>query len=168
MSAKTSTTTTTPEGETKGAGTPQDRTVDPHQPDTGIATEQQEPIEDQDEAKGGGNKEAAKYRRQLRDAQAERDGLAETVETLRRHVIATAMPTDRIKPDALWATGHNAAEFFDESGQLDGAKLSTITTETAATLGVPLQDVIRESGMGQGSGSVEPKATWSDALKRRA
>lgn len=121
----------------------------------------------QDDGRGGGNKEAAKYRRQLREVEAERDGLATTVETLRRQVVATAMPTDRIKPDALWATGRNAAEFFDEAGQLDAAKLSSITKETAAKLGVPLQDVVHESGRRSGV-SVEPKATWSDALKRRA
>lgn len=164
MAKNTSTTQQGVEAPQTGAQT----SPEPTTPGTDPKDVEQTLSDAQEGAKGGGNKEAAKYRRQLRDTEAEKDDLAGQVEGLRRQLVQLNMPHgSKTNADALWATGRNAGDFFNDAGQLDAEKLTAAVRETHTALGLRYgPDVISESGTG--NGGMEPKrATWSDALKRR-
>lgn len=119
---------------------------------------------------GGGNAEAAKYRRQLRDTETERDALSGTVEALRRQLVAGAMPPmSKLSADALWNTGRNAAEFFGEDGQLDANELAAAVQEAHQALGVHFgPDPVPGAGGGHSGSSVtRQEVSWADAIKRK-
>lgn len=162
--SKPNTTTTTPT-DAQPVEMPPAAPAPPVQPPAAPAA----PAEPQ-EGKGG-NAEAAKYRRQLRDTEAERDALSGTVETLRRQLVAGAMPEmSKLSADALWNTGRNAAEFFDEAtGQLDADGLASAVQETHEKLGLFMgADPIPGAGGGHsGSAVMRQQVSWADAIKQR-
>lgn len=124
--------------------------------------------EGEPEGKGKAGAEAAKYRTQLRSAEAERDTLAGSVETLRRQIIAANMPPISTGgPELLWATGHTAADMFTAEGALDPDKLKEAVKDSHAKLGIKLQHLtspVPSSGTrGPDTGG---GTTWSDVLKR--
>ena len=68
------------------------------------------------------SREAANYRRRLRDVEAERDGLRERVDRLERaevERIAAEQPYWMIQPGDLWAVGVELAELRGDDGTLD-------------------------------------------------
>lgn len=111
--------------------------------------------------------EAAKYRRQLRSTEAERDTLTGTVDTLRKQLINQNLPRiSKVNGDALWATGRTPDEFFTDAGEIDTDKLSTAIKETHQALGIHWGlDPIPDAGTGDRSGISE--VTWADALKKK-
>ncbi|RNL51582.1 hypothetical protein [Arthrobacter oryzae] len=125
-----------------------------------------EPIEDGD----GGNKagrEAAKYRRQLRDTEAERDTLTGTVETLRKQLINQNMPrSSSINSDALWKAGHAPAEMFKDDGSIDTEKLAEAAKATHELFGLSYgaKSVVRRSGDRSEDLSRPSGPTWGEAL----
>lgn len=77
------------------------------------------------------DREAAKYRRRLRDTEAERDGLRSRLETLQR-AEAERLAADHLADGTdLWLAGAQLADMLDDDGNLDAAKVA----ETAAQLG---------------------------------
>jgi hypothetical protein len=119
----------------------------------------------------GGNKagqEAAKYRKQLRDTEAERDALTGTVDSLRRQLIAQNMPHgSKLNADSLWTAGHNAADLFAADGAVDVGKLSEAVKDTHQKFGVRFgPDPIPGSGTGQGAASAGEGPSWSKALNK--
>jgi hypothetical protein len=137
-------------------------------------TPQQDGTPDQPDAaedgKSKGNAEAARWRSKLRTAEAERDALAEAVETLQRQLIAGAMPHgSKLGPDALWLAGRKPGGLF-ENGQLDPDKLTAAVKEVHAELGVRFgPDPIPGQGGGSGAGlRDEPATLANEARKRRA
>lgn len=122
-----------------------------------------------DDGKGNGNKEAAKYRRQLRDTEAERDALVETVSGLQRQLVAGNLPHgSKMNADALWTAGRKPGDFFDENGQLDSEKLNVAVREVHTELGVRFgPDVIHEQGGGSGLGLEEEPATLAKEVRKR-
>ena len=82
-------------------------------------TEQPEVTEqpDQTEQPDKAGKEAAKYRRRLREAETERDSAREQMDALRRQVAESASGLD--KPAALWAAGVSLDDLFTDQGTLD-------------------------------------------------
>lgn len=75
----------------------------------------------------GSNREAAKYRRRLRQAEAERDQLAAQLATARRAVVETALDRLPVKvhPDLIWMRS-SPADYFNESGELNQERLELI------------------------------------------
>src|SRR5690606_20161516 len=68
-------------------------------------------------------REAAKYRRRLREVEAERDRLAGQVEALQRGVIERLCSEKfKLKPEALWAAGYTVADLVDEGGRPEDPK----------------------------------------------
>lgn len=67
------------------------------------------------------SREAAKYRRQLRDTEAERDQLRSTIDAMRRRAIEDIAARDHrvAKPEALWNAGADLTEMVAEDGQLN-------------------------------------------------
>lgn len=92
----------------------------------------------QEDGDKGSNREAAKYRRKLRDAEAERDALATRLETLQRAEAERLASKHLAKGAALWVGGTALADVLDDDGDVDPAKV----TERA-------QHVRDEYGVGQ-------------------
>ncbi|MFC3299792.1 hypothetical protein FJV46_15010 [Arthrobacter agilis] len=126
-----------------------------------------EPVEAPDDGKSKAGREAANYRRKLRETEAERDSLAASVDSLQRQLVAGNMPQgSTLTADALWSTGRAASEFFSEAGELDSAALTSAVRETHSTLGVHFgPDPVREQGQRSGGGPAGP--SWGDALRAR-
>lgn len=84
-----------------------------------------------------GGREAAKYRRRLRDTEAERDALTERVEALQRSVVDGIAATEgRIHARALWAAGTELGDLLDDDGDIDPDKVLTACDRAAAELGI--------------------------------
>ena len=126
-----------------------------------------EPAED-DKAKGKAGREAARYRRQLRTVEAERDTLAAQVEALQRSAVLSAA-TGLAVPADLLDVGHvEVADLLDEHGQPDPEKVR----DAVAAL------VIARPGLRSGAGRPRPDPlqgprgttgapSWSDVLGGR-
>src|SRR5690606_29611439 len=92
-------------------------------------------------------REAAKYRRRLREVEAERDRLAGQVEALQRGVIERLCSEKfNLKPEALWAAGYTVADLVDEGGRPDEGKVEKAVYATAERFGI------------RGFGNVVPRA----------
>lgn len=86
----------------------------------------------------GAGREAAKYRRALRAAEAERDALARRIEMMQRTEVERLAGSEHrlTEPSALWATGTALADLLGEDGQVDPAKVKTAAESAATTLGL--------------------------------
>ena len=73
----------------------------------------------QDTDNSGPGREAARYRRRLRDTEAERDTLAEQVTTLQRASVAQHLTRYGMKADLFWASGVELADVLAEDGTPD-------------------------------------------------
>jgi hypothetical protein len=110
--------------------------------DTSSETE----VADQDAA--GPGKEAARYRRRLRDTETQRDQLAQRLEAMQRAAIDAQADREKIKPAALWASGVELAALLTDDGTVDTSKVTEAITAARATLGIekppPRNHVARE------------------------
>ncbi len=68
-------------------------------------------------------REAAKYRRQLREVEAERDELRATLDHVQHAEVERATGDRLVSHELLWIDGHKASEFYSKNGQIDPAKL---------------------------------------------
>lgn len=126
-----------------------------------------ETVEDptpKEEAQAGS--EAAKYRRQLRDTEAERDALKEQVTALRKTIADTALGEILEQPDGFWATGATLETFFSEDGVLDHEALKAAAGEASASLGLAQAGLAfeREAGLGVKGSSPEEGVTWQKVI----
>lgn len=83
------------------------------------------------------DRDAIKYRRRLRDTEAERDTLATQVEALQRAAIDAQADRENIKPAALWASGVELADLLTETGTVDTDKVEVAITAARDSLGIP-------------------------------
>lgn len=96
-----------------------------------------EPADDGPQDGRDDSREAAKYRRRLRDAEAERDALKGRLEAIQRqHVEHLAQSVGRIRPGALWASGVTLDMLLDGNGNVDAAKVEQACEEASALLGL--------------------------------
>ena len=106
--------------------------------------------QDQDDAEDLGKskaaREAKRYRLALRETEAERDALADTVADLRRQIVDDAV-AQTVNPAGFALAGHDPAEFFTEEGTLDRAKLTAAAREAASRFGLRTPKV-PDPGMG--------------------
>lgn len=93
--------------------------------------------DDEDDAGDGPGREAAKYRRRLRDTEAERDRLAEQVESLQRAEVERLAASDGLRPAALWASGVELADLLADDGTVHGSKVSAAIGASREQLGIP-------------------------------
>lgn len=132
---------------------------------------------DPPEGTGEGNREAATYRRKLRDTEAERDQLASAVTTYqRRDVEALVTSGDGPKLGVaadLWVAGVKLEDLLAEDGTVDADKVSAAVTAVLAdhpnwgprsdtTTRVP-----RDMGQGRRGGAVGGDTSWASVLKGR-
>ncbi len=105
---------------------------------------------------GKGNKEAAKYRVQLRETEAARDVLTAIVEAMRTAEVNRIVETSdaRIKPDALWASGVNLADLLTEDGAIDADLVNAAIGTAAEKFGVRIPKAPSVAGQGNVGGDV--------------
>ncbi len=123
------------------------------------------PMVDDDAESESPNAEAAKWRRQLRETEAERDTLTSQVEALQRQQIEAQVAAAGVKPAALWKTSELStllAEDGTVNAQLVAAAIDTARNE----LGIqPIGKGNHVPGVG-GQPSALPKSDeFVDAFK---
>ncbi|MGK2881305.1 MAG: hypothetical protein ACSLE6_11085 [Mycobacterium sp.] len=129
--------------------------------DTGAAADDQL---DGDGDKGGNN-EAAKYRRRLRDTEKQRDALLTRVEHLQRAEIERLVADKFRDPADLWRDGAQLAELLDDDGHIDPKKVDTVASNVLAAHEHwgPQPSPPRYNGPRSGAGSPPTPATSSFA-----
>lgn len=129
MATDTTEPATTPTADPE-ATDPQAGTVDA--PDAQAAEDTPEDTDDTEPAAGS---EAAKYRRKLREAEAERDDLAARVEALQRAQVVTLLEAARVKPDAVFAVAP-LADLLAEDGTVDPDKVKAAIDSARDRFGI--------------------------------
>lgn len=84
----------------------------------------------------GGNSEAAKYRTQLRAAEAERDTVSGRLETAHRTMVEGIASKSLAKPEALWKAGVQLADLLDDDGNVDPEKVNAAVLTAKEELGL--------------------------------
>lgn len=94
------------------------------------------------------NREAAKYRRQLRETEAARDTAQQMLTTARAQILRTEFQghLGGLTTDALEAGGHPVDSFFTEDGTLDVQRLRTAATEVMERFGLTQKLIIPSEG----------------------
>jgi hypothetical protein len=109
--------------------------------------------QDDDDTGDGSGREAAKYRRRLREAEAERDQLAEQIEAMRRAEVERLATADSLRPAALWASGVELSDLVAEDGTVDESKVSEAIAGAREQLGIakpPVGPVVKREGLSVG------------------
>lgn len=133
--------TPAPEPAAEQASAPQDApdpaaAPEPPEAPAGDVSDAQDDDTQDDDAAGKGNREAAKYRRRLRDAEAERDTLKATVESLQRAEVERQAAGDGLKPAALWSSAE-LGDLLADDGTVDAARVSAAVAVAREQLGIP-------------------------------
>lgn len=114
----------------------------------------------------------AKYRTQLREAEAERDQLAATVEALQRTEVERVAADWIAEPTALWAAaGVQLADLVTENGTVDAAKVTAAARAAREQLGLAMGPeerklhgpIVPKEGMSHADSSRSNR--WEDAFK---
>lgn len=114
------------------------------------------------------SREAATYRRRLRDTEAERDAANGLAERRLNAMIAVAVQAAGIPAKAWEASAHDTADLLDEDGLPDPAKLADAIAATATdfSLNRPPERMAPNPQQGSSNGGGTPAAkSWGDALK---
>lgn len=121
---------------------------------------------DQEAADTKASKEAAKYRRQLRAAESERDGLAARLESVQRSQIDAQVVATGIKPAALWASGVDIADLLAEDGTVDSERVADAVTGVREQFGIQTSRPYRGiKGLQSGASSSVPATNnWCKAF----
>jgi hypothetical protein len=109
-----------------------DVTTDPEAPVDGPEAPMEPPETDDapdgadqhDDGQDGGNREAARYRRRLREVEAERDALTARVETMQRTEAERLASKHLAKGAALWIGDTQLADLLDDDGNVDASKVA--------------------------------------------
>lgn len=125
-----------------------------------------------DPPEGGkeGNKEAAAYRRKLRDAEADRDRLAGQLTTYQRRDAEALVGDKLLSASDLWVAGIELKDLLGDDGNVDKAKVDEAVDKLLTDRphwapkrpGVP-----RDMGQGRRGGSVGGDVTWGTVIKGR-
>lgn len=119
-------------------GTPVEAPESPVEPSEDTTpTEDTPDAEERDDDEHGGNREAAKYRRKLRDTEAERDALATRLETMQRTEAERIAGEVLAKGAALWIDGTTLADLLDEDGDLDATAVRNRAEQIRKEYGIP-------------------------------
>lgn len=128
-------------------------------------TEHDEPSPDR---KGRDGAEAAKYRRQLREVEAERDALAASLTVLRAQAAEAAIGSVLDKPASLWLTGAKADDFYSEDGSLQVGRLHEAATRARdehGLTGTQVTVLFSPSAI-ERDRPADYSTSWSEALRR--
>ena len=112
-----------------------------------------------------GNLEAAKYRTRLREAEAQRDALAQRVERLQRLDIERVAAESLSAPVDLWLNGNRVEAYLDDAGNVDAERVredaKLLVTERP---GLRKLSPAVDPTQGQGGNPGKSTPTFSDLL----
>lgn len=91
---------------------------------------------DEDSTEDTGNAEAARYRKRLRQAEAERDQLAEQLTALRTAEAERLAGAHIAKGSALWAGGVTVSDLLNADGRVDPELVKAAAISARDTLGL--------------------------------
>lgn len=153
--------------DTQDTTTEDTSTEEAQQEETATEDEQDKVLteDETDEEHKNSSAREIRYRRRLREVEAERDTLTETVTNLQR-TIAEGLLTDILdQPASLWLTDHRVEDYF-ENGQIDADQLQADARDATKTLG--LASTRRFKGSAGGGVKTSPETrqvSWQDALR---
>ncbi len=113
------------------------------------------------------NREAARYRRRLRDTETERDTLKARLEALQRAQVDGIAQGLGVKPAALWAAGADLEGLCDDNGVPDAGKVKAAAEKARAELGIsaPARKPSTDNLISGATGRTNESATsWQHAL----
>lgn len=87
------------------------------------------------EPEGNPNDEAARFRRRLRDTEADRDRLAASVESLQRQRVEQILADTNVTPAALWKVT-DVGHLVDDDGTVDPDKVAAAITSARDQFGI--------------------------------
>lgn len=119
---------------------------------------------DEDEEERSPNAEAAKWRRKLREAEAERDQLAEQVQALQRQQVEYLAAGKLHDTADLWSK-HSLDDLLGEDGTVDPAAVDTAIGELPAHFR-KAPELLYTQGY-QGKWDPPSDTNWGDVLRRR-
>lgn len=108
-------------------------------------------------------REAAKYRRQLRDTEAERNQLRNQLEAMQRDAVERLAASHVRKPSVLWKLGLQLADVLDGDGLPDPEKVRTAATHVATDQG--LSKPLRNYAPREGTNGEPPRPTANSRMK---
>lgn len=132
--------------------------------DTNTEPPATEPTPPTDEAPGAAGAEAAKYRRALRTAEAERDALTTRLEALQRAEVERLAADKLSQPAALWALGTNLTDCLDDDGNVDPTKAAEIIERTSKAHGLAAPSRWPDVGQGRRHATTEG-SSWAEAMR---
>ena len=118
------------------------------------------------------SREAAKYRKQLRTVEAERDQLRTDLDNMRRVEVGRQAEAAGIKPAALWASGATLETLLGEDGTPDNARIIEAAAAARTMLGIYTLPVA-PSSFGQGKVGISipfspESGQWEGAFKPKS
>lgn len=90
------------------------------------------PVTDPGDEDTGPGREAAKWRRKLREVEAERDELVAQLDATRRAVVEGMLPAHEVTAELFWLAGTDPASLVDENGAVVAELVDARATEIAA------------------------------------
>ncbi len=111
-------------------------------------------------------REAARYRRSLREAETERDGLRGRVEAMQKAEVERLVAGDLAMPTDLWLTGASLPDLLDDDGDVDPAKVADAVT-AVLTERPGLRRLTHPNFDGGVRTAAPTGPTWADALRAK-
>lgn len=122
------------------------------------------PADDGEQAPPGAGREAAKYRRRLRDAEAREASLATRLEAAQRREAEQVASRVLARPACLWVGGAALGDVLGEDGQVDPEKVEAVARAGVAAYGFP---EVRVGGYVAREGTaVAPVTDPADGMER--
>lgn len=127
-----------------------------------------EPAAAEQESDEPGKRESreARYRRQLRETETERDTLAARVEALQRAEVERIAGKSIKQPAGLWAAGVALNDLLDATGAVDATKVDAAVTTARTAIG--LAPAVRGPVVPREGTSIHQPSggnTWEEAFK---
>lgn len=132
-----------------------------------IAADATEPTgEGKDSGETGSNREAAKYRRQLRAVESERDGLQAKVEALQRaEVERLAAEHGLTRPSAIWASHVTLDDLVTDDGTVSPDRVQDAVGKAVDVLGLAVKRAPRPDPSQGPRGTEGSAQSWDSFLK---
>lgn len=114
---------------------------------------------------------AARYRTELRTAQAERDALAERLSTLQRREVERLAGAKMAEGGDIWLSGTELADLLDEDGNVDAERVTEAASGIVASkphwAAKPVPQPLRTGALKSGASIAPPQTGWSAVLGRK-
>lgn len=114
---------------------------------------------------------AARYRTELRSAEAERDALAERLSTLQRREVERLAGAKMAEGGDIWLSGTELADLLDEDGNVDAERVTEAASGIVASkphwAAKPVPQPLRTGALKSGASIAPPQTGWSAVLGRK-